>query len=60
MVGVANLDGAGVRIIGVGVMPVDQTPAWPDLYSEEQADGALLTRQLAEGTLVVNLSLHVT
>lgn len=56
----ADLDGARVGIIWVGVMSGDQAPTGADFYPEEQADGALLARETPKGALIVGRAFHVT
>ena len=54
----ACLDRAGIWIIGIYVVAVNQPAAFSDRRAKEQANGALLAREFPEGALVVCGSVH--
>ena len=56
--GVAHLDRARVRIIGVCVVEVDEPLAGTDRRPEQELHLTALSRQVAEAALVVDLTLH--
>ena len=56
--GVADLDGARVRVPGISVMKVDQTLAGTDGRPEQELDFTALSREAAKGTLVINRAIH--